>query len=290
MKISVAAFNFIVLVSSASAFNVSYLSQLGGPTAPAKAAPPVKELVPSGPASYLDNLNETPALVSAMQSTLAPVAPATLVVAGAALASVDYLSAFVSTNNNPIGLGLTGYLDAIPVSVASPITGASMTTHLDALAGGSAPAAPIVVAPTAPVSSSLATATISAAVSGPGLLTHLDTLHTAAPVSGPGLLTHLDTLHTVPAPVSGPGLLTHLDTLHTDATVCGPGHTGYIDAIQTNSAVSGSTGGSPSVTSFLENVYSQIIALPNDGSKIVSGKSINYSATSGSFAMAFVKK
>jgi hypothetical protein len=295
MKISVAA--VLIIVSSASAFNVSYLNQLGGPTAPAKAAPLVKEIVSSGPASYLDNLKGTPELVTAMQYAPAPVAP--VPVAGAAPASGDYLSALVSTNNAPTGGGLTGYLDALPASVASPTAGAGMTTHLDSLAGRSVVAAPVPAAPVpvpvaaapVPVAAAPVASPVSAAVSGPGLFTHLDTLRTAAAVSGPGLLTHLDTLTINTAPTgTGAALTGYLSALATNAAdISGAGLTGYLDAIQTNSAVSGSSGGSPSVTSFLENVYNQITALPNDNSKTVNGNSVTYSVASGPYAMAFVK-
>jgi hypothetical protein len=165
-----------------------------------------------------------------------------------------------------------------------------MTTHLDSLAGRSVVAAPVPAAPV-PVSAAPIASPVSAAVSGPGLFTHLDTLRTAAAVSGPGLLTHLDTLTINTAPTgTGAALTGYLSALATNAAdISGAGLTGYLDAIQTNSAVSGSSGGSPSVTSFLENVYNQITALPNDNSKTVNGNSVTYSVASGPYAMAFVK-
>jgi hypothetical protein len=295
MKVSSVA--VLLSVTSASAFNVSYLNQLGGPSAPAKAAPAVQQqVVNSGPASYLDRLTGGPELVSAMQSAPAPVAPAAPApvapVAGAAPAAGDYLSALTSISRAS-GAGLTGYLDALP-SVAAPTAGAGMTTYLDSMSGSApapvAPAAPAAaaapVAYAAPVVAAAAPAAGVAAAAGD----YLSTLRTAGAVSGAGLMTHLDTLTVNTNSGTGVALTGYLSALGTNAAVTtGAGLTGYLDALKTNSVVSGSSGASPSVTSFLENVYNQIMALPADGNKSVNGNKVSYTSTSGPYAMAFIK-
>jgi len=304
MKVSAAA--VLLSVTSASAFNVAYLNQLGGPCAPAKAAPAVKQIVSSGPASYLDRLTGAPELVSAMQSAPVPVAPAAPApvapapvapVAGAAPAAGDYLSALAS-NSRVTGGGLTGYLDALPSAVASPTAGAGMTSYLDSMSGSApapvaaAPAAPAPVAPAAPapVAPSAPAPVAPAAGVAAAAGDYLSTLRSAGSVSGAGLMTHLDTLTTNTVIGTGVALSGYLSVLGTNAAVTtGAGLSGYLDALKTNSVVSGSSGASPSVTSFLENVYNQIVALPEDGNKIVNGNKVSYTSTSGPYAMAFIQ-
>jgi hypothetical protein len=119
---------------------------------------------------------------------------------------------------------------------------------------------------------------------------YLSTLRTAGAVSGAGLMTHLDTLTVNTNSGTGVALTGYLSALGTNAAVTtGAGLTGYLDALKTNSVVSGSSGASPSVTSFLENVYNQIMALPADGNKSVNGNKVSYTSTSGPYAMAFIK-
>lgn len=278
MKISVAA--FLLSIASASAFNVGYLNQLGAPAAPAKAAPPVKQVVSGGPVSYLDRLNSgTPELVSAIESAPVAVAP----VAGAAPTSKDYLAA-LSSNTAVSGRGITGYLDALPSSSASRSYGSGVTSYLDNMSS-SAPVA--AAAPSKPASTY--TPVAAAAVAAPTSGDYLSTLNTGKAVSGGGLRNHVDTLSTNTSSGTGAALSNYLSALAVNAAgTSGAGLSGYLDALKTNSAASGSVG-SPSVTSFLENVYKQIMALPNDGSRSVSGNKMSYAVTSGPYAMAFVK-
>lgn len=276
MKISIAA--VLLSIASTSAFNVGYLNQLGAPAAPAKAAPPVKQVVSGGPASYLDRLNNgTPELVSAIES--APAVSAAPV-AGAAPTSKDYLSA-LSSNTAISGTGLTGYLDALPSSPTSPSSGAGTSSYLDSMSSSSASAPAMPATPYTPAP--------AAAVSAPTSGDYLSTLNTGSSVSGSGLRSHVDTLTTNPSSGTGAALSNYLSALAVNAAATsGAGLSGYLDALKTNSEASG-VSGSPTVTSFLENVYKQIMSLPNDGSRSVSGNKMSYAVSSGPYAMAFVK-
>lgn len=276
MKISIAA--VFLSIASTSAFNVGYLNQLGAPAAPAKAAPPVKQVVSGGPASYLDRLNNgTPELVSAIES--APAVSAAPV-AGAAPTSKDYLSA-LSSNTAISGTGLTGYLDALPSSPTSPSSGAGTSSYLDSMSSSSASAPAMPATPYTPAP--------AAAVSAPTSGDYLSTLNTGSSVSGSGLRSHVDTLTTNPSSGTGAALSNYLSALAVNAAATsGAGLSGYLDALKTNSEASG-VSGSPTVTSFLENVYKQIMSLPNDGSRSVSGNKMSYAVSSGPYAMAFVK-
>jgi hypothetical protein len=285
MKVSCAA--VLLSVSTTSAFNVGYLNQLGSTAAPAKAAPAVNNIVAStGPAGYLDNL-QTPELVQAME-TAAPAAPAPAAPAApAAPTSGDYLTALNTVDNSVSGAGLTGYLDALPAA-AAPTSGAGMTGYLDAMSG-SAPAAPVAAAPVAPAPVAAApVAAVAPVVAAPAAGDYLSTLHSGSAVSGSGLAGYLDALPAVAAPTAGAGMTGYLDALKTDATsTSGAGLTGYLDALKSNEAVAESTA-SPSVTSFLENVYSQIMALPAD-QKTVNGNAVSFNSQSGPYAMSFIK-
>lgn len=283
MKISLAAFA-LSIASASAAFNVGYLNQLGGPSAPAKAAPPVKQVVSKGPASYLDRLNNgTPELVKAIEYAPAPSAP----VAGAAPTSKDYLSA-LSSNTAVSGGGLTGYLDALTSRSSSRPSGAGISSYANSMSS-SAPAAPAATyAPPKPAASytPVAAAPVSAA---PTSGSYLSTLNTGKSVSGSGLRNHVDTLRSNPSSGTGVALSNYLSALAVNAAgTSGAGLSGYLDALKANSAASG-VSGSPSVTSFLDNVYRQIMALPNDGSRSVNGNKMTYAVTSGPYAMAFVK-
>jgi hypothetical protein len=282
MKISIAA--VLLSIASTSAFNVGYLNQLGAPAAPAKAAPPVKQVVSGGPASYLDRLNNgTPELVSAIES--APAVSAAPV-AGAAPTSKDYLSA-LSSNTAISGTGLTGYLDALPSSPTSPSSGAGTSSYLDSMSSSSASAPAATSAPAMPATPY--TPAPAAAVSAPTSGDYLSTLNTGPSVSGSGLRSHVDTLTTNPSSGTGAALSNYLSALAVNAAATsGAGLSGYLDALKTNSEASG-VSGSPTVTSFLENVYKQIMSLPNDGSRSVSGNKMSYAVSSGPYAMAFVK-
>merc|ERR1712154_400954 len=92
-----------------------------------------------------------------------------------------------------------------------------------------------------------------------------------------------------PLAATAPAAGDYLGTLGSGAnSVTGAGLTGYLDAIATNSAIAGPSGGT-GLTSFLENVYSQIMSLPEESRK-VSGSSVAFSTAEGSYAMSFVKK
>jgi hypothetical protein len=243
----------------------------------------VKKVVSGGPASYLDRLNNgTPELISAIES--APVVSAP--VAGAAPTSKDYLSA-LSSNTAVSGRGLTGYLDALPSSSSTRSSGAGISSYLDSMSPSArAPAATSAPAkPAAPYTPAASAAVIAAPTSG----SYLSTLNTGKSVSGSGLRNHVDTLRTNPSSGTGAALSNYLSALAVNAAgTSGAGLSGYLDALKTNSAASG-VAGSPSVSSFLENVYKQIMALPNDGSRSVTGSKMTYAVTSGPYAMAFVK-
>mmetsp|Transcript_4461 Transcript_4461/g.4188 ORF Transcript_4461/g.4188 Transcript_4461/m.4188 type:complete len:317 (+) Transcript_4461:31-981(+) len=315
MKVSAAA--VLASLSTASAFNVGYLNQLGGAPAPAKAAPLPNAVVASGH-GYLDNLNGTPELVSAIEAAPAapapvapaPVAPAAYVApAPAAVVSNGgpYLSALAGASTQTNGGGLTGYLDALPPSGSAPTRGPGIITYIDAMGGGgigpvvaatapaAAAAAPVAVAVAAPVGA----APVGAAPIGDNIAavtSYLGTLAVAsAPLAGAGISTFADFLPSGSTPINGGGLSGYLDILHTEATqTSGAGLTGYLDALKSSAAVASNLGAapaaaSPSVTSFLESVYSQILALPEGNGKTTSGASVSYTASSGSFAMQFVK-
>merc|ERR1712130_175858 len=112
----------------------------------------------------------------------------------------------------------------------------------------------------------------------------------AAQTSGAGMPSYLDTVASNTATSGGAGLVGYLDALQTEAaTTTGAGLVGYLDALATNSEIAGPSGGS-SLTSFLETVYSQIMSLPEDGSRKVSGDSVTFAKAEGSYAMSFVKK
>lgn len=289
MKVSAAA--VILSCSTASAFNVGYLNQLGGNSAPAKLAPEPKAVVTGGPASYLDNLGAgTPELVSAIAE--APVVEAT----NAAPNTGSYLSALNGSSTAPSGGGMTGYLDALP-SGATAVSGTGVTSYLDSV-GGAAPAAPAPAAP-APVAAAPAAPAAPAAASAPVVAApaagdYLATLGGgAAPISGAGMVGYLDAIPAAVAPTSGAGMANYLDILATGASqTSGAGLAGYLDALATNSVAGSSSVAaptSPSVSSFLESVYQQILALPEDGSKKVSGSTLTFASANGPYAMSFVK-
>jgi hypothetical protein len=106
-----------------------------------------------------------------------------------------------------------------------------------------------------------------------------------APISGAGITSYTSTLATSSAP-TGSGLTGYLNTLAVNASASGAGLAGYADALATNSAIAKGT----PVSSFLESVYAQIMALPEDGNKKVVGSSVAYASTDGQYAISFVKK
>lgn len=310
MKVSAAV---LLTLSSASAFNVGYLNQLGGGVAAVGKPAPVANVAPAvgGPASYLDNLNPTPELVSAIEAApVAPVAAAPVAAAPVAAAPVaaapaaaapspvaaDYLSALGGGSAPTSGGGLTGYLDALPAS-AAPISGSGLTSYLDAVSPA-APApvaaapAPVAAAPAAPAAPAAAAPVAAAEAPSAGdYLSHLAGGHS---LSGAGLTTHVDTLATNSAP-TGAGLQGYLGALGINASATsGAGLTGYADALATTSALAGeapSAAGAPpsagSVSSFLESVYGQLVAqgLAVEG----ANGSVTYASADGPYAMSFVK-
>lgn len=288
MKVSAAA--VLLSCSTASAaFNVGYLNQLGGSSAPAKLAPEPKAVVSSGPASYLDNLGSgTPELVSAIAAAPAPPAP---VAVSSSPNTGSYLSALGGGNTAPSGGGITGYLDALP-SAAAPVGGSGMSSYLDSVSGAPpAAAAPAAAAPVAPA----APAPV-AVVDAPSAGDYLSTLQTAsAVIGGAGMPTYLGTLPATATQTSGTGVPSYLDVLHTGAIqTSGAGLAGYLDALASNTVASSgpasvSVPSSPSVSAFLDSVYKQILALPDDGSKKISGSSLTFASANAPYAMSFVK-
>lgn len=302
MKLSAAA--VLLSISSANAFSVSYLNQLStGSAAPTG----------SGITSYLDGMSgaeQVPALVTALESA-APPAPAAVAPAAAAPSAGDYLSALGGATaiagagitgyldalppsaSTTTGSGLTGYLDALPAT-AAPVSGAGMTTYLDTVGGN---VAPVKVAAPAPVAAAPAAAAAPAPVAAAPVAVaapkgdYMSTLEGgAAPLSGAGLTGYLDALPATGSVTTGSGLTGYLDALQTNAaTTSGAGLTGYLDALATNSAITGPAG-TPSLASFLDTVYSQIMSLPDDGSRKVAGNTVTFAKAEGSYAMSFVKK
>lgn len=315
MKLSVAT--VLVSISSASAFSVSYLNQLnsGASTAPTGA----------GITNYLDGMSGAqPQLVTALEEAApapvaaAPAAPAPAApLANAAPAAGDYLSALGGAATSISGGGITSYLDALPQQAATSgagltgyldalptgpsVSGAGLTSYLDTVGGGSAPvaytppapaaAAPAAAAPAAPEAAApvAPAAVVPVANTAPAAGDYLSTLGAgASSPSGSGLAGYLDVLPQSAA-IAGPGLTGYLGTLGENAAqTTGAGLTGYLDALATNSAIAGPSGGS-NLSSFLENVYSQIMSLPEDGSRKVSGDSVAFATADGSYAMSFVK-
>lgn len=310
MKLSAAA--VLLSLSSASAFSVSYLNQLstGASSAPTGA----------GITSYLDGMSgasteQVPALVTALETAPVPAAPATpapaagdyLSALGGASTPVSgggitsYLDALPKAMTQTSGAGITGYLDALPATGAAPVTGSGVTSYLDTVGGGSS--APIKVAPPAPAAAAPApvaaapapvAAVAPVASTAPAAGDYLSTLNSgaAAPISGAGIQGYLSSLPATGAtPTSGTGPVGYLDALPASsvAPTSGAGMTGYLDALATNSDIAGPAGGS-SLTSFLENVYSQIMSLPDDGSRKVANGSVTFAKAEGSYAMSFVKK
>lgn len=304
MKVSAAA--VLASLSTASAFNVGYLNQLGGAPAPAKAAPLPNAVVASGH-GYLDNLNGTPELVSAIEAApaapapvapapAAPAAPAYVAPAPAAVVSNggDYLSALAGASTQTNGGGITGYLDALPASGAAPTHGPGIITYIDSMGGGIGPVvaapAPAAVA-AAPVAAAAAPAAAPAVGAAPAVTGYLGTLAGAsAPLSGAGITSFADFLPSGTSTINGGGLSGYLDVLHTEARqTSGAGLTGYLDALASNTAISGPTG-SANLSSFLESVYSQIMQLPEGvGSREISGDKVTFAKANGSMSISFVK-
>lgn len=309
MKLSTLA--VLATISSTSAFSVSYLNQLstGAATAPRG----------GGMTSYLDGISGAdkgvPALVTALEQSYTPPAPPAPVAAAApatsaAPTSKDYLSALGGSSVSKVtgsglvnyldalprtasvgGAGLTGYLDALPKMPS--VGGAGLRSHVDNLAGSAAPAAYTPPAPAAqaapvaaaPVAAQPAAAAPLAASAAPSAGNYLSTLGGGSSPTGAGLTSYTSTLPQSSAP-TGSGLTGYLNTLAVNASASGAGLSGYVDALATNSAINKGS----SVTAFLESVYSQIMALPDDGSKKVSGSSVAFATTDGQYAISFVRK
>lgn len=308
MKLSTLA--VLATISSTSAFSVSYLNQLstGAATAPSG----------GGMTSYLDGISGAdkgvPALVTALEQSYTPPAPAAPAAAApatdAAPTSKDYLSALSGSSVSAVtgaglvnyldalprtasvgGAGLTGYLDALPQMPS--VSGAGLTSHVDTLGGSSAPAAYTPPAPAAPAQAApVAAAPVAAAPAAPLAASaapsagdYLSTLGGGSAPTGAGPASYLSTLPQSSAP-TGSGLTGYLNTLAVNASASGAGLSGYADALATNTAINTGSG----VTAFLESVYSQIMALPDDGSKKVSGSSVAFATTDGQYAISFVKK
>merc|ERR1739842_69631 len=107
-------------------------------------------------------------------------------------------------------------------------------------------------------------------------------------LNGGGISGYLDALPSPGTQTSGSGIGGYLDVLAVNAGATGAGLAGYLDVLAVNSASPAAAASSPSVTSFLENVYNQILALPAD-QKTVSGKTVTFASASGPYAMSFVK-
>lgn len=292
MKLSAAA--VLVSISSVSAFSAGYLDQLAAPT---KAASPSG----GGMTSYLDGISsedQIPGLVTALEqaSVAAPAASAPSAgdylsalnggsaatsytppapAAPAAPTSGDYLSALNSGAPSRSGAGLTSYLDALPPTGSSGPSGAGLSSYLDNMGG----AAPTVTAPDASV------AATPVATDAPAAGDYLNALSTGSQqLSGTGLTTYLDALPAKVRAVGGPGLTGYIDALRTNPSLAGAGMTGYLDALAADGGTPGKT-----VESFLAGIYSQIMSLPDDGSRQVSGNSMTFAKIDGPYAMSFVK-
>lgn len=295
MKLSAAT--ALVSISSVSAFSAGYLDRLAVPTKPASPSG-------GGMTSYLDGISsedQVPGLVTALEqaSVAAPAAsapstgdylsalngepaatsytpPATAAPAApAAPNSGDYLSALNSGAPSRSGAGLTSYLDALPPTDSSGPSGAGLPSYLDDMGG----AAPTVTAPDASV------AATPVATDAPAAGDYLNALSTGSQqLSGAGLTTYLDAIPAKVRAVGGPGLTGYIDALRTNPSLAGAGMTGYLDALAADGGTPGKT-----VEAFLEGIYSQIMSLPDDGSRQVSGNSMTFAKIDGPYAMSFVK-
>ena len=271
MKVSVAA--ALLFISSVSAFNVSYLNQIGGASGPAKAAPPVNTNVRRG-SGYLDSFSGpapvAPVPVAPAPFAPAPVAPAPVASAPSSSGTSNYSSGLAS--NTPLsGGGLTGYLSALGTST-SLSGGAGLSTYANSMSGGGRSAS---YTPPAPATA-VASVPKAAAPTNSGTSNFSSRLASNTPLSGPGLLGYTSGLGSNAVNGSGAALQGYLSVLGSNAAgTSGAGLSGYLDAVGTSQSAAGS---SP-VDAFLESVYSQIQALP--------GASVPFNASNEKYSMTF---
>jgi len=263
MKISTTT--LLISISSASAFSAGYLNQLGGgATAPSGTGTP----------SYFDGMQAAPAVPAALA---APAAPAP--------SAADYLSALNGSGHarSVTGAGLTSYLNTMAPNGSAPRSGAGIGSYLDTVspnASSSTVPPPGVPVPTTPAAATSAPLANSAPATGD----YLSALNTETrSSSGAGITTYLNALPPGVRAAGGPGLTGYLEAFPPSARVAGggPGLTTYLDAITTDDGAGGS---------FLERVHAQIMSLPDDGNRQVSGNTVTYASAEGSYAMSFIKK
>jgi hypothetical protein len=247
MKFSVAA---ILALGVAPAYSLSYLESISGTAAPSISGPfPVAveppffftngakdepaespsffftngstdEPAASSTGSYLENLGGS--------SSVAPSAPS-----GAAGSSSSYLDALAGPSTSMSGAGMTSYLDALPKSAPSSGPGLhSYAASLNQAAASSS--APVAAAPaaaatsSAPAAAAPATPYIPAESSGPvaagaNYLAALASSTTSGSPTGGGLVGYLDALTRIASPLAGAGIRTHTDLLPVTNTFAGTG-------------------------------------------------------------------
>jgi len=214
--------------------------------------------------------------------------------AAPAPSAADYLSALDDSGSagSVKGAGLTSYLDTMAPSGSVPRAGAGLTSYLDDMSPGSSavssPAAPAPAAPAAPASAASAPAANSAPAAGD----YLDALNTKSQsLSGGGITSYLDALPPGTTRAQGAGLTGYLGGFQgTTRAASGPGIGNYLNTITHDDGSNRGNKGSGAVGSFLENVHSQIMSLPDDGNRKISGDTVTYSNAEGSYAMSFTKK
>lgn len=281
MKLSSATILFSI--SSASALSVNYLDRLN------VEAPSARPANGGGIGSYLDNIGsqeEVPALVTALEQAVPPATPAE-----PAPSAGDYLSALNDSGNarSLTGAGLTSYLDTMAPNGSSPLSGSGITSYLDTMvpSGSSAAVAPPAALDPAPDASAPA-ADAPLSNDPPAAGDYLNALNTGTQsTSGAGITSYLDALPPGSRDTGGPGLTGYLEALTPSKQVSGngPGLSSYVDAVSSDTGVPEEATGS-----FLESIYSQIMSLPDDGSRKISGDSMAFAKVDGPYAICFVKK
>jgi len=216
--------------------------------------------------------------------------------AAPAPSAADYLSALDDSGSagSVKGAGLTSYLDTMAPSGSVPRAGAGLTSYLDDMSpGSSAVSSPAAPAPAAPAPAAPASAASApAANAAPAAGDYLDALNTKIrSQSGGGITSYLDALPPGSTRAQGAGLSGYLSGFQgTTRATTGAGIGDYLNTITHDDGSNKGHKGSGAVGSFLENVHSQIMALPDDGNRKISGDTVTYANAEGSYAMSFTKK
>jgi len=187
------------------------------------------------------------------------------------------------------------YLSALDDSgSAGSVKGAGLTSYLDDMSpGSSAVSSPAAPAPAAPAPAAPASAASApAANAAPAAGDYLDALNTKIrSQSGGGITSYLDALPPGSTRAQGAGLSGYLSGFQgTTRATTGAGIGDYLNTITHDDGSNKGHKGSGAVGSFLENVHSQIMALPDDGNRKISGDTVTYANAEGSYAMSFTKK